>query len=345
MKTKSGTPYYARHSRHSGGTQMAMDGHGWPWDAMGCHGMPWDAMGCHGFQCRRLSIGPQVSDDAKQLIKKLLEMKPADRYTAEQAARCGQALNHIWIKEKAPHSSKEPLNTTSVAQPQPELAHPVAAWDAPWFLALDSNGDGMLSIKEISHWSALIGPSSTETTLEGSEGREGREGRESSELEGDGLKAAGMKDNDLSGSIEYKDSISITYKRMRCGLPSASSTGMVMVWALGHGTRPALPWRPWGCTAARGKICMDELRHVLQDGSGALGGCEIAEGGLWSAFCVFDRNGDGLGPGPWHQARPALATLGMHCGSRQDLHGRAETRSARWQRSPRRLRDREGRLR
>lgn len=27
----------------------------------------------------------QVSDDAKQLIKKLLEMKPADRFTAEQA--------------------------------------------------------------------------------------------------------------------------------------------------------------------------------------------------------------------------------------------------------------------
>lgn len=30
-------------------------------------------------------VTTQVSDDAKQLIKKLLEMKPADRFTAEQA--------------------------------------------------------------------------------------------------------------------------------------------------------------------------------------------------------------------------------------------------------------------
>ena len=30
-------------------------------------------------------VTPQVSEDAKQLIRKLLEMKPADRFTAEQA--------------------------------------------------------------------------------------------------------------------------------------------------------------------------------------------------------------------------------------------------------------------
>eukprot|EP00434_Breviolum_minutum_P033584 symbB.v1.2.029721.t1/scaffold3287.1/size59763/8 len=37
-----------------------------------------------------------VSEDAKTLIRHLLKMNPKDRYTAEQA------LNHEWIKNKAP---------------------------------------------------------------------------------------------------------------------------------------------------------------------------------------------------------------------------------------------------
>ncbi|CAK9073302.1 unnamed protein product [Durusdinium trenchii] len=167
----------------------------------------------------------QVSDDAKNLITKLLAMKPAERFTAEQA------LNHIWIKEKAPHSRKEPLNTTSVSNLKnfrstnrfKKMALQVIATQLSedkienlrkQFLALDSNGDGMLSIKEIS----------------------------------DGLKAAGMKDNDLkhilagvdfdgSGSIEYKEFLAATLDK----------------------------------------------KHYLQ------------EDALWSAFCVFDRNGDGGG--------------------------------------------------
>ena len=105
---------------------------------------------------------PEVSDDAKQLISKLLAMKPTERFTAEQETgevmvigrwsraswdfgrqwrsrketagrvvleawggsqpcELSQALNHIWIKEKAPHSRKEPLNTTSVHAQEREL--------------------------------------------------------------------------------------------------------------------------------------------------------------------------------------------------------------------------------
>jgi len=180
----------------------------------------------------------QVSDDAKQLIKKLLEMKPADRFTAEQA------LNHIWIKEKAPHSSKEPLNTTSVSNLKnfrstnrfKKMALQVIATQLSedkienlrrQFLALDSNGDGRLSIKEIS----------------------------------DGLKAAGMKDNDLknilagvdcdgSGSIEYKEFLAATLDKK-------------------HYLQEDALWSAF-CVFDRngdGKICMDELRHVLEDDS------------------------------------------------------------------------------
>ena len=44
-----------------------------------------------------------VSDDAKDLIKKLLKMNPRDRYTAEQA------LAHVWVKNKAPAATNAPL--------------------------------------------------------------------------------------------------------------------------------------------------------------------------------------------------------------------------------------------
>lgn len=44
-----------------------------------------------------------VSDDAKDLIRNLLKMNPRDRYTAEQA------LNHTWIKNKAPKAAAVPL--------------------------------------------------------------------------------------------------------------------------------------------------------------------------------------------------------------------------------------------
>jgi len=46
-----------------------------------------------------------VSDDAKDLIRKLLTMNPRDRYTAEQA------LAHAWVKNKAPPASNAPLQT------------------------------------------------------------------------------------------------------------------------------------------------------------------------------------------------------------------------------------------
>merc|ERR1719454_813507 len=46
-----------------------------------------------------------VSDDAKDLIKKLLKMNPRDRYTAEQS------LAHVWVKNKAPQAANVPLQS------------------------------------------------------------------------------------------------------------------------------------------------------------------------------------------------------------------------------------------
>merc|ERR1719162_1250710 len=46
-----------------------------------------------------------VSEDAKNLIRMMLKMNPRDRYTAEQA------LNHDWIKNKAPKATNVNLQT------------------------------------------------------------------------------------------------------------------------------------------------------------------------------------------------------------------------------------------
>merc|ERR1712039_491697 len=46
-----------------------------------------------------------VSEDAKNLIRMLLKMNPRDRYTAEQA------LNHEWIKNKAPKAANVSLQS------------------------------------------------------------------------------------------------------------------------------------------------------------------------------------------------------------------------------------------
>merc|ERR1711988_1932057 len=49
-----------------------------------------------------------VSDDAKKLIKELLKMNPKDRYTAEQA------LNHVWVKNKAPKAKNVDISGSMV---------------------------------------------------------------------------------------------------------------------------------------------------------------------------------------------------------------------------------------
>merc|ERR1719359_1942752 len=49
-----------------------------------------------------------VSEDAKNLIRMLLKMSPKDRYTAEQA------LNHVWVRNKAPKAAGVAISTSLV---------------------------------------------------------------------------------------------------------------------------------------------------------------------------------------------------------------------------------------
>jgi len=102
----------------------------------------------------------KVSEDAKQLIRFLLRMNPRDRYTAEQA------LNHIWVVNKAPKAENVELNSSIVdnlrgfrSQNKLKKAalHVIAAQLGEsqikalrdTFMMLDSNGDGLLTANEM----------------------------------------------------------------------------------------------------------------------------------------------------------------------------------------------------
>merc|ERR1712157_533404 len=109
-----------------------------------------------------------VSEDAKNLIRNLLKMNPRDRYTAEQA------LNHEWIKNKAPKAQGVSLQANFVdnlrgfrSQNKLKKAalHIIAGQLndnqikalRETFMALDGNGDGLLTIPEMKEGLAKAG--------------------------------------------------------------------------------------------------------------------------------------------------------------------------------------------
>eukprot|EP00406_Dinophysis_acuminata_P042731 CAMPEP_0179312002 /NCGR_PEP_ID=MMETSP0797-20121207/53004_1 /TAXON_ID=47934 /ORGANISM="Dinophysis acuminata, Strain DAEP01" /LENGTH=495 /DNA_ID=CAMNT_0021021847 /DNA_START=24 /DNA_END=1511 /DNA_ORIENTATION=- len=101
-----------------------------------------------------------VSQDAKNLIDKMLTMSPSARYTAERA------YNHVWIQEKAPRAAdvalpscmldkmrafrgQNRLKKASLRIIAGLLSEDKIKKLQDLFKALDKNGDGMLSAAEL----------------------------------------------------------------------------------------------------------------------------------------------------------------------------------------------------
>ena len=101
-----------------------------------------------------------VSEDAKDLIRKMLQFNPKDRYTAEQS------MNHVWVKKTAPKAVDAPLEHSHVdnlksfrSQNQlKKAALHIIAQQMPdsevanlknMFVGIDKNGDGQLTIAEM----------------------------------------------------------------------------------------------------------------------------------------------------------------------------------------------------
>jgi len=101
-----------------------------------------------------------ISEDAKSLIRGLLQMDPMKRTTADQA------LNHDWIKHKAPKAANVELEESFVQNLREfrgqnklkkaalniiagQLSETQIKGLRETFLALDANGDGLLTLKEL----------------------------------------------------------------------------------------------------------------------------------------------------------------------------------------------------
>merc|ERR1719498_937937 len=110
----------------------------------------------------------RVSEDAKNLIRMLLKMNPRDRYTAEQA------LNHVWVRNKAPKSqgvslqsglvdnlkgfrSQNKLKKAALHVIASQLAENQIKQLRDTFMHLDHNGDGLLTAVEMKEGLAQAG--------------------------------------------------------------------------------------------------------------------------------------------------------------------------------------------
>jgi len=101
-----------------------------------------------------------ISEDAKNLIRKMLKMQPKDRCTADEA------LNNDWIKKKAPKATGGEIGASMVEnlkgfRSQNKLKkvalHVIASQLGEdqiktlreTFMKLDSNGDGKMTVSEL----------------------------------------------------------------------------------------------------------------------------------------------------------------------------------------------------
>jgi len=203
-----------------------------------------------------------ISKDAKDLIRMLLKMTPKERFTAEQA------LNHVWVKDKAPAAVDMPLQSSmfdnlkgfrSQNKLKKAALHVIANQLSEnqikdlrdTFMALDSDGDGMLTHKEL---------------------KSGLEKAGFKEIPPDLQSIMEQVDADGSGCIDYTEFLAAT-------LDKKTYHQEDVCWAA---------FRVFDRNGD-GKISKDEIAHVLGDGDVQ----SVAVKDLTELMQEIDNNGDG----------------------------------------------------
>ncbi|EER11618.1 Calcium-dependent protein kinase, putative [Perkinsus marinus ATCC 50983] len=203
-----------------------------------------------------------ISEDAKDLIRKLLKINPRDRYTAEQA------LNHLWVRNKAPKAKGAPLEGAQIEnlksfRSQNKLkkaALHVIAQQLPdeeieqlkqIFISIDKNGDGQLTVHEII---------------------EGINHADLKEVPENLAEIMKQVDADGSGVIDYTEFIAATLDRKKYIQED-------LLWAA---------FRVFDVDGD-GKITRKELSQVLHNGTVS----DLVEGHLDEILGEVDADGDG----------------------------------------------------
>jgi len=208
-----------------------------------------------------------ITDDAKRLVKNLLKMNPKERFSASEA------LEDIWIKEKAPKSKAVPIGSSLVdnlkgfrsTNKLKKAALYVIAGNLSEtqikglrdiFMTLDGNGDGLLTATEMKEGIAKANLKETDDELK--------------QL----LEAV---DSDGSGVVDYTEFLA-------AALDKKTYMAENQCWQA---------FRVFD-RDGNGKISKAELAHVLNDdgvkeaANGFESGKEIAE-----LLKEVDKNGDG----------------------------------------------------
>jgi len=202
-----------------------------------------------------------ISQDAKDLIKNLLKMDPKTRYTAQQA------LEHTWVKNKAPKAKEGALPTNMMSnlkgfRSQNKLKkaalHVIASQLdeskikalRETFMQLDGNGDGLLNAAEM---------------------KEGLTKAGLAEIPPDLQQILESCDSDGSGVIDYTEFLAAT-------LDKAVYQKEEIVWQA---------FRLFDRNGD-GKISKDELKYVLNDD-----GVQEAAKDMAELMKEIDQNGDG----------------------------------------------------
>jgi len=211
----------------------------------------------------RRSDWKNISEDAKDLVQCLIKMDPDERYTAPQA------LQHTWVKDKAPKASDIPLPTGLLDNLKHFRAHNLLKKAAlhvianqmddaqimhlrEIFQALDSNGDGVLTCQEM---------------------KEGLENAGLKEIPANLQEIMEQVDSDGSGEIDYTEFLAATLDKH-------------------HYMQEDVCWAAFRIfdLDGNGKISQEELQQVLHNGDveQALGAEAIVE-----LMKECDENGDG----------------------------------------------------